>query len=526
MLTVEEKEQLRREHFVNGKSIRQLQAETGRHRQTIRKALQDGAAPRYQLRAGRTSPVLGPVKELIAQWLAEDAQRPVKQRHTAKRIYARLCAEYGFGGAESTVRYYVGQLRKRQRKPVFIPLAYTPGEQAQVDFGEAEVKLGGKLQVVQLFCMRLGYSKQPFVLALPTQAQESFFEGHVQAFGFFGGVPQTLVYDNLKVAVKRILEGHNREEQAAFIGLRSHYLFDSRFCTPAQGHEKGLVEGLVGYMRRNWLVPVPTFATWTELNDYLAAKCRAEGGRTLRGETTTIGARLAEEQRHLRPLPTQPYPCCRPEPVRANNFGLVTFQTNRYSVPAEQAHEPLWLRAFVWHIEISNGQTLLAQHKRCYEREQDSLNPLHYLPLLEQRPGAFEQARPVREWQQHWPPVFTRYLAALRQQLPANQAAREFVRILRLHSQYSEAIVAQALEQALACHCYQVDGIKQLVLRLTEPLTCPAVPPLAAAHYAQLVSGPVAWPTLTQFDRLLTQLPGPVASDQHAPDQHAPGGEA
>lgn len=323
----------------------------------------------------------------------------------------------------------------------------------------------------------------------------------MRAFTFLGGVPRELVYDNLKAAVKRILEGRNREEQAAFIAFRSHYLFESRFCTPGQAHEKGLAEGLVGYARRNWLVPPLEHATWDELNAYLLEKCRAEGQRRLRGMEMTIGEALALEQAQLLPLPAKPFLCCTLRPVRANGFGLVTFQTNRYSVPADHVHEALWLRAFVDRVEITNGRQTLAVHARCYQREQDILDPLHCLSLLEQRLGAWQQAKPIQEWQQRWPQVYDRYLAALRERLPVPQATREFVHILRLHEDYPEAIIAQALEEALAGHCYSADGVKQLVLRLVEP-TRP-VAPLEVATPSFLDVGPVAWPEVSQFDRLL-----------------------
>lgn len=506
MITVNEKEQIRRAYYIEGKSIRQIQRETGHHRETIRKALEDGSVPQYTLKRSRPSPVLDPVKPIIDRWLAEDEDRPRKQRHTAKRIYERLTTEYGFTGGESTVRRYVGQCRKRMRSQVFIPLAYAPGRTGQVDFGEAQVVIAGEQLTAQLFCLRLGYSKQPFVTALPTQAQEAFFEGHVRAFAFLGGVPQELVYDNLKVAVKRILEGRNREEQAAFIALRSHYLFESRFCNPGQAHEKGLTEGLVGYARRNWLVPPPEHATWDELNAYLVERCRAEGQRRLRGMEMTVGEALVLEQAHFLPLPAHPFPCCVLRPVRANGFGLVTFQTNRYSVPAQHAHESLWLRAFVDRVEITNGRQTLTVHPRCYRREQDILNPLHYLPLLEQRPGAWEQAKPIQEWRQSWPEVYDRYLAALRERLSRSQATREFVRILRLHEEYSETLIAQALEEALTGHCYSADGVKQLLLRLVEPPR-PTIP-LQAAQRLFPDLGPVLWPEMSQFDRLLNSVGG------------------
>jgi transposase len=506
MITVNEKEEIRRAHYIEGKSIRQIQREMGYHRETIRQALEGGEVPRYNLQEPRPSPVLDAVKPVIDQWLAEDQDRPAKQRHTAKRIYERLTTEYHFAGAESTVRRYVGQRRKQLRTQVFIPLEYEPGRLAQVDFGEAQVIIAHEQVTAQLFCLRLGYSKQPFVTALPTQAQEAFFEGQVQAFAFLGGVPRVLVYDNLKTAVKRILEGRSREEQAAFIAFRSHYLFESRFCTPRQGHEKGLVEGLVGYARRNWLVPVPEFDTWEALNAYLADQCRAEGQRRLRGMEVTIAEALALEQPTLLPLPARPYPCCSVHPVQPNGFGLVTFQTNRYSVPADHAHEALWLRAFVDRVEISNGRQTVAVHARCYGREQDILNPMHYLPLLAQRPGAWEQAKPIQEWQKRWPAVYDRYLTVLREQLSTQQATREFVRILQLHADYAEALIAQALEQALAGHCYTADGVQQLVLRLAEP----AQPrtPLDLAEWPHLDGMQVVWPEVGQFDRLLSTWAG------------------
>jgi transposase len=508
MITVEQKEQVRRAFFVEGKSIRQIQRETGYHRRTIRKALEGGAIPQYTLRKPRAGTVLEPVKPVIDQWLSEDADRPPKQRHTAKRIHERLTTEYGFAGAESTVRRYVGQRRRQMGTQVFIPLHYAPGQTGQVDFGQAQVVMAGKPMTAHLFCMRLGYSKHPFVTALPHEAQEAFLEGHVRAFTFFGGVPRQLVYDNLKAAVKEVLEGHNRQEQQTFVAFRSHYLFESRFCTPGQAHEKGLVEGLVGYARRNWFVPVPQFATWEELNAYLLDRCRAQGQRRLRGMEATIGETLAEEQAHFLPLPPTPFPCCTMHPVQADDFGLVTFQTNRYSVPAAHAHEALWLRAFVDGVEITNGRDLLAVHVRSYQRQQDILDPVHYLPLLEQRPGAWEQAKPIHQWRQRWPAVFDLYLAALRERLSTPQGTREFIRILRLHEDYPEALVAQALQQALEESCYSADGVRHILLRLTEPPG--VVPPLKEYQLPVPDVAPVVWPAVSQFDRLLPTLAGGV----------------
>ena len=225
----------------------------------------------YQLSKAKVAPVLGPFKAHIERLLAENAQLPRKQRYTSKKINQAIRSQ-GYQGAESTVRYYVGQKRKDMRRPaIYLPLVFDPGVDAQADWGEATVIMAGEMVVVQLFVMRLCYSRKLFVMAFPTQRQEAFLLGHVLAFAHFGGVPQRISYDNLKAAVKRILEGKNREEQTTFIGFRSYYLFDSRFCTPGQGHEKGGVESDVGYSRRNFLVPMPEVADFDELNQLLIA---------------------------------------------------------------------------------------------------------------------------------------------------------------------------------------------------------------------------------------------------------------
>ena len=374
-------EQIRRAHFIDGKSIRQIAREGHHHRRTVRKAIQDSGPPRYRLGQAKSRPVLGPFVATIDQWLLEDEARPPKQRHTARRIYQRLVAEHGLSGGESTVREYVRQQRPRER-PLFIPLAYQPGEDAQFDFGEAMVVMKGRPLTVQLLVGRLCYSKIPFLMAFPNQQQEALFEGHKEAFTFFGGVPRAIWYDRLSQAVRRALPGYKPQEQESFIAFRSHYLFESHFCNAGEPHEKGLVENLVGYARRNFLVPVPEVDSFQELNAVLRERCSAEARRRLRGETDTIGELWEQERPHLLSLPPRPFPCCRTVPVHTNAFSLVTFQTNRYSVPVEHANGPLLLRTFVDRIEVSDGTEVVATQHRCHEREQDILDPLHYLPLL------------------------------------------------------------------------------------------------------------------------------------------------
>lgn len=508
-----EKDRIRRMVLVEGKSIRQVARETGYSRNTIPKMLENSDVPRYTLMVAKEAPVLGPFKGLIDQWVAEDEQKPKKKRRTARRMYNILWQEpYSYRGAESTLRRYVGQARRQARHKVYLLLDYRPGEVGQLDFGEGEVIIDGKLIVAQLFLMWLGYSSATFMKAYPAQKQECFFDGHASAFAFFGGVPHQIWYDNLKVAVLKVLKGRNRQEQDAFVSLRSHYLFAAQFCNPSSGWEKGGVEGRVGYGRRNWLIPPPEFPSWEALNEYLAAQCRQEWERRLQGREETIGQRLVEEQEHFLPLPA-PFPCCKTVPVKPNHLSLVTFETNRYSVPVEHAPTQLLLRAFVDRVEISNGATVVASHPRCWEREQDSLDPLHYLSLLERKPRAFAQSKAIRQWRAQWPEAFERYGTVLNQKLPAHEGTATFVRVLKLCEHYPEEALAMALEEALRHHCYSYDGVRELLRRQTEP---PQPLPLTLDKRPDLRQVVVQMPELTQFNRLLPAEPVPSLSKEGA----------
>jgi transposase len=257
VLTMVDVEFIRKKHLVEGWSVRKLSRQLRLARQTVRKALTSSEPPRYRLSKPRPCPIMEPYGEVIRTWLVQDAQAPPKQRHTGKRIYDRLVAEYGFAGAESSVRRVVAHLRPRQ-PDVFIPLGATFGQQAQVDWGQAQVAIAGVPVVAHLFCLRMRASGVPFAWAAPAEKLEAFLEGHRRAFEWLGGVPAECVYDNLKTAVVRILAGPERQEHTVFASLRAHYLFDSLFCRPGEGHEKGAVENLVGYVRRTPWCPCPT----------------------------------------------------------------------------------------------------------------------------------------------------------------------------------------------------------------------------------------------------------------------------
>lgn len=476
MIQVEDRESIRRAYFDEHKSIRKIAAEGHYARHTVRAALRDEPAiPTYTLTAPRAAPKLGAYKAKIEELLGQNAELPRKQRYTAHTIYKALLA-LGYTGSEVSVRRHVAQVRQRDgKRDVFLPLEFDPGQDAQVDWGEADVIMAKEQITVQLFILRLCYSRKVFVRAYPTQKQEAFFEGHVLAFEYLGGVPHRLTYDNLSTAVLRVLEGRNREEQQAFIALRSHHLFESRFCTPGQGHEKGGVESAVGYVRRNFLVPLPEVDSFEALNAHLLAACQKEDQRTVDRQPQSIGQMWEVERPKLKPLPEHAFVCCVTRPVTLNAYCQVEFETNRYSVPADAAYRQLVLRAYPFRIEILHRDQIVAQHPRSYGCKQEIYEPLHYLPLLEHRPGAFEHAKPLRQWRTQWPPVYEQLLAYLRAHQPEGEAIPEFVRILGLHHEYSVGQIEQAISLALTQGGVHFEGIR-LRLRQDQPTELPPAP--------------------------------------------------
>jgi transposase len=280
---------------------------------------------------------------VIDQILEDDESGPRKQGHTAKRIYDRLREEHSFTGGYTVVKDYVREGRLRQKR-VFVPLAHRPGD-AQADFGEALVVIGGVEQKAHFLCLDLPHCDDAFVVAFAGENTESFCEGHNQAFSYFGGVPRSILYDNTKIAVQEITGDGERRPTEEFSKLQSHYLFEVKFGRPGKGNDKGMVEGLVGYARRNFLVPVPRAASWEELNAHLGEQCRKRRERKLWGHTETIAERFEWDREKLLRLPAAPYEACERRATRASSQALVGYETNDYSVPVAYGHQRVSHRA-------------------------------------------------------------------------------------------------------------------------------------------------------------------------------------
>jgi len=501
MIPVEDRARIRHAYYVEHKTIRQIARDQDVARQTVRKAVEAADPPPYQQRHPRPAPIFGPYQARIDQLLAENERLPRKQRYTSHKMFTTIQAE-GYRGSESRLRVYVGQQRRLHRRPpVFLPLEFDPGQDAQVDWGDAMAIMDGEQITFQLFVMRLCYSRRTFAMAFPTQRQEAFFAGHVHAFHHFQGVPHRLTYDNLTTAVKPLLVGRTRQEQRAFTVFRSHYLFDSHFCTPGQGHEKGGVEHGVGYVRRNFLVPLPVVESFEELNALLLHACLQDDQRQVHRQPTTIGTAWTAEQPALRPLPAHGFACCVTVNAALTPYSQVIFETNRYSVPVDRAVPQLVVKAYPFRLDILHQDQVLASHARCYERDQDLFDPLHYLPLLEQRPGAFEHAKPLRRWREGWPVSYTRLLHILREAHPDGRGVREFVQVLRLHLEHPASLVAQAITAALESGCPHLAGVRLCLYQLLHP--APTPPALDLTDQPRLVAVGAQPINLACYDQLL-----------------------
>ena len=456
----------------DGWSIREMSRRTGWSRQAIRKALVAPAAPpRYELSAPRPSPVMGPYLDLVRQWLADDESAPPKQRHTARRVYDRLVAEHGFAGAEVTVRQAVARLRgTRPRHEAYVPLEAPFGRIAQADFGSAVVTIAGKRTEVALFCLRAKASKVPIVVANPTERLEAFLAGHVEAFAFFGGVFAELWYDNPKTAVVRILAGPAREEHERLSALRAHYLFESSFCTPGRGNEKGSVENLVGYVRRNALVPYTrSFASFADLNEHLRA--------------------WQLERAALQGLPAHPFSPSVSRPVVANKVALVSVDRVRYSVPVAYASQTLRAESFVDRVELYRGSECIAAHARSYVRGATVLELAHYLDAFVRKPRAALSCAALASAD----PVFVR---ARDLALASPGAHRSFAEILLLGRELGLERLAAALTESLAGGSLaSAAHVRQLALNAAHTTPEPVAVPDALA-----LSLPAA--DLTCYDEL------------------------
>jgi transposase len=499
-------ESIRREYQFGVGTIKGVAQKFGVHRRMVREALAD-AVPKQRRRAERARPKLEPAVSFIDEILKSDLQAPRKQRHTAHRIYNRLCIEKpDVKVAEATVRAYVRE-RKLQigliHRETFVPQSYTWGQEGQVDWYEMVAELGGERQKVQIFCLRSMASAGAFHHAYPHASQQAFLEAHELAFRYFGGVFRVLRYDNLRSAVQRILRGSQREETARFVAFRSHWGYEAEFCNPARGNEKGGVEGEGGFFRRNHLTPVPVARDYAHLNEVLRAASAEDERRVVGERSVNVGAAMALEREHLLPAAKEGFDLAAVRFPIVNTSGCVRVLTNLYSVPLGAGTE-VEAKIHATYVELWRQGQCVARHERCFGRQQKVLDLNHYLEALERKPGALAGATALEQWraQGKWPASYDRYWEVLQQRQGKQAGTRAMIAILLEGQKHGAGRLREAIEKALELGCSDQGAVEYL---LTEEKN--EKKKVEAIQLDGLEAYERPQPSMAAYDRLLRNTP-------------------
>ena len=497
MLGMEFIAEIRRRHFVGGESISSIARSLQLSRPTVRKHLRTVEKPVYE-RQHQPCPKLGEFQGLLEQWLKIEERLPKRQRRTAQRLFEGLQVE-GYRGSYDQVqrcvkRWKVERLKEPAVTQAFIPLRFPPGETCQFDWSHEEVELGGVVQTIKLAHFRLAYSRQMFVVAYPRETQEMVFDAHNRAFAFFGGVPQRMVYDNLKTVVDSILVGKERRFNRRFLALANHYLFEPVACTPEAGWEKGQVENQVGNIREWLFTPRPRFADLEALNQWLAQRCQELSGRQHPTQADrTIAGCFADEQPILRPVVAM-FEGYVEHTLRVSSTCLVRIDRNRYSVPSAWAGKVVSVRLTALRVCVIGEGQEIAEHPRHFGREQLVCDPWHYLPVLEKKPGALRHGIPFQDWE--LPPAIRIVRDRILKQPKGDRA---FVELLLLARDIGLDTLEVAAELALESGVITAPVIMNAMRRLAAPAR-----PQALENTPRLTVEPLA--DCTRYDSLLREV--------------------
>jgi transposase len=487
--------------------VRALAARFRVHRRTVREALLS-ATPAERKVPERVSPVLGPWKGTIRQWLTDDLLAPRKQRHTAHRVWERLSLECGATVAEPTVRAYVARVRfelDNHARLVTVPQTHGPGEEAEVDFGSFSAWVAGVLVELWMFCMRLSHSGRGFHLAFANQAQEAFLEGHVEAFDHFGGVPTGMIrYDNLKDAVIKVLLGRARLENERFVALRSHYGFDSFYCVPGieGAHEKGGVEGEIGRFRRRHLVPVPRVGSLAELNTMLAAADATDEHRTIAWRTQTVGEAAAVEAPFLAPLPADPFDTATTLRPVVDTKARISVRQSLYSVPAGLSRRRVEVRLGARSFTVIADRRVVAVHQRSLHKGTENLVLDHYLEILVRKPGAMPGSTALAQARAcgAFTTAHQSFWDVARRKLGDGAGTRALIGVLLLHRRLPAVAVIVGMTAAMRIESVDPEVVAVEARRSLEPASPSAA--VVVPIGVRIPHRPA--PTLVGYDELLS----------------------
>jgi len=504
MLTVDRYAKIRLAHR-DGMSIREIARTFGHSRRKVRAVLAQSQPLPYTRTKPPPAPVLGDWHPTIDAILAADEEAPPKQRHTAMQVFRRLRDEHAYRGSYDQVRRYVARQRRSHRE-TFIPLAHDPGQRLEADFGHIHVDFPDGRRLVPVLINAWAYSHYGFALALPTERTEAILAGLVQAFTFFGCVPREVWWDNPKTVVLKMFKGRERRPTEAYQALASHYTFEALFCMPRRGNEKPHAETRVRVLQQQWATPVPVVSDLAALNAHLRQRALAELDRTVAGYDESIRTRFSRDQARALPLPEHPFDPCLQQPAVVDKYQTVQFDNNRYSVPRACAYRTVTVKGYVDRIEVVDGASVVARHRRSYAQNEQILDPLHYLVTLGRKPAALDHAPVMREWR--LPESFTVLRQTLEQRHGTSAGARQYIRVLQLLAEHPLTRVQQAVEEILKQEGVQAERISARVERLAETAAQTKSPrpegttdgPSSVTPISQYQ---VPRPDLGQFDQLL-----------------------
>jgi transposase len=474
MLIVETIRKIRLAAYREQKPIRQIAKELHLSRNTVRKALRSDKTAFVYQRKTQPRPKLDPYTEALADQLQADHKLPKKMRRTAQILFEELQSQGFQGGYDSVRRYIQGWRRKQHFKisQVFIPLIFDPGEAFQFDWSHEKVELAGLPSTVKVAHLRLCHSRFFLTVAYPRETQEMVFDAHNRAFDFFGGSCRRGIYDNMKTAVNKIMAGKERQFNTRFGQMCSHYLFEPVACTPAAGWEKGQVENQVRTVRRRFFTPRLKVNSFAELNEWLQGQCfswaKTHNHPTIKDKTVW---QVFEDEKPYLLKPRHPFDGYAGRPARVNPSSLVSFDRNRYSVDCSQVGRTIQLRVYADKIVIVSNGSVVGKHERFFGRDHTIFNPWHYLPVLEQKPGALRNGAPFKDWD--LPEPIGQLCLALQKRF--NDWDRQFVSILSAVPIYGIDAVQDACGKALSANTISKDVVLNLVNRSQDADDVPSI---------------------------------------------------
>ena len=463
MLVVETIGRIRREHFVKGKSIKEIVRKLKVSRNTVRKVLRSGATAFEYGRQVQPRPKVGPWREDLDQMLAANEAKAPRERLTLIRIFEELCG-LGYRGGYDAVRRYAKRWRVAHgaaTAEAYVPLSFAAGEAYQFDWSHEVVLINGTTVTIKVAHVRLCHSRMLFVRAYPRETQEMVFDAHNRAFAFFKGACTRGIYDNVKTAVEAVFIGKDRQFNRRFLRMCGHYLVDPTACTPASGWEKGQVENQVGLVRERFFTPRLRVASYDELNAWLLDRCvaYARAHRHPERADCTIWQVFEAERPQLVPI-RGPFDGFHAIQASVSKTCQVRFDNNKYSVVSRAVGRPVEIQVYADRIVIRQDGAIVGEHRRRFGRGETIYDPWHYVPVLARKPGALRNGAPFKDW-----PLPTSLERIRRKLRGSDDGDRQMVKILSAVLTDGLATVEAACAEGLAGGVHSADVILNILAR-------------------------------------------------------------